>query len=83
MKLMEVFFEPFSISLIVWLADVCGLIVPLSSQNAELELVVSVVVSAEPMVGDKILCFLILRCERLQFSRNKRDRDVVFQLGRA
>lgn len=38
-----VFFEPFSISLIVWLADVCRLIVPLSSQNAELELVVSVV----------------------------------------
>ncbi len=45
MKLMEIFFVPFSISLIVWLADVCGLIVPLSSQNAELELVVSVVVS--------------------------------------
>jgi hypothetical protein len=45
MKLMEFFFEPFSISLIVWLADVCRLIVPLSSQNAELELVVSVVVS--------------------------------------
>jgi hypothetical protein len=42
---MEFFFEPFSISLIVWLADVCRLIVPLSSQNAELELVVSVVVS--------------------------------------
>ncbi len=42
MKLMEFFFEPFSISLIVWLADVCRLIFPLSSQNAELELVVSV-----------------------------------------